>query len=155
MQAAARLEEAYFLNDTHSNKVTKGFSPTFNDAEFKTRFRMPKEVFNRVKETITAHDSFFRERKNCTVKPSSSTYQKLVAALSQISHGFAAAFLRNELCMSELFIHECKKRFLTSICNCFSNEYLRLPTEDEITAIMERHSKLGFPGALGASDCSG
>ncbi len=37
----------------------------------------------------------------------------------------------------------------------FEEEYLTQPTESDIAAILDRHAKLGFPGALGCLDCAG
>lgn len=153
--AASRLNEAYFLDSSMVNAVTSMNGPTFTETEFERRFRMPREIYSRVKAAIVNTDPFFAEGKDCTGKQSCSTDQKMVAAISQLSHGVAAAFLTNELRMSESLIHKSRQRFVSAVCKCFASEYLRLPNVDDLAAIMARHAKIGFPGALGSLDCAG
>lgn len=52
-------------------------------------------------------------------------------------------------------MQKCREVFVQSIVNIFEADYLRRPTEEDAKIIMERHAKLGIPGALGSLDCSG
>lgn len=77
------------------------------------------------------------------------------AALRQLSLGIGHEPLTEFTRLSESIHHECLKLFLRAVCAKFVKKYIRRPTPDDVTLIMERNTKLGFPSALGSLDCSG
>ncbi|MEM6831778.1 MAG: hypothetical protein AAF551_14805 [Bacteroidota bacterium] len=79
----------------------------------------------------------------------------MVGALHQLSLGIGADAVAEYVRLKESTLHKCRKKFVRAVVKCFSDEYLRRPNLRDMEKIMKRHSKLGFPGALGSLDCSG
>lgn len=116
---------------------------------------MPKIIYNRTRSELVSKEPFFRDGNDCTGKKSASTDQKITAAITQLSHSVSSHLLKNELRLSGPLLHKFRQFFARAIVDIFKGEYLRRTTEDDVAEIMERHEKLGFPGALGYLDFSG
>eukprot|EP00180_Rhodochaete_pulchella_P003972 Plantae.Rhodophyta-Rhodochaete_pulchella.ctg72981.p1 GENE.Plantae.Rhodophyta-Rhodochaete_pulchella.ctg72981~~Plantae.Rhodophyta-Rhodochaete_pulchella.ctg72981.p1 ORF type:complete len:123 (+),score=8.19 Plantae.Rhodophyta-Rhodochaete_pulchella.ctg72981:357-725(+) len=49
----------------------------------------------------------------------------------------------------------CLKKFSRAVVNKFGSDYLRLPNQDYTERIEEQFAGVGFPGCIGAVDCTG
>lgn len=99
-------------------------------------------------------DRCFTEVTDCIRNLSSTTAQKVVSALHQLSSGVTADGLVDILCISESMIHECRKRFTSAVIQRFEAEYLRRPTMAGAHFILDRQAELGFPGSFVSLHCS-
>lgn len=70
---------------------------------------MPRSLYQRVKAAVLANETFYLEGLDDLGKRLSSTDEKMVAAVSKLSHCVSAAFSVNELRLSESFIHHCRQ----------------------------------------------
>lgn len=71
-EAAKRLNESIFLDDSEFNQATNSHGPTFDIADFERRYRMPREIYNRIRAEIIVKETFFLEGKDFTRKKSAS-----------------------------------------------------------------------------------
>lgn len=62
----------------------------------------------------------------------------------------AAAFLINELKMSELPFYKSRQRFVTTLCEGFCSQQLREPGYEDFEQIMKRCAKVKQPRTLGS-----
>ncbi|XP_048605195.1 uncharacterized protein LOC125582492 [Brassica napus] len=74
-----RLWNDYFSED-----------PTFPPHLFRRRFRMNKEVFMRIVDTLSANVPFFQQRRDAVGRLGLSTLQKCTAAIRMLAYGSAA-----------------------------------------------------------------
>lgn len=95
------------------------------------------------------------QNRDAANKEGASTDLKLFAAFLMLTDGRSAASLVQQTRMSEPQVMQCMKRFVKCVVVELKEEWLRLPTNDEVMDIEERYRKLGFPGCLGAVDCAG
>lgn len=80
---------------------------------------MPGAVYEKVKAAVLEKDSFIKQGEECIGKKASSTDQKIVAAILESSHGFAASFLNTEFQLLESLIHLCRERFVATVAMNF------------------------------------
>lgn len=116
---------------------------------------MSLAVYVKIKTAVLVKDSLFKQGEDCTGNKSSSTDQRIVAAILQLSHGVAVSFLTTDLWLSESLIYLCRQRFVAAVVEHFGGEYLRWPNEQDLSLLMKRHAKLGSPGALSSLYCAG
>ncbi|GAA0183814.1 hypothetical protein LIER_31163 [Lithospermum erythrorhizon] len=64
-----------------------GESPVYNQRIFRRRFRMQRELFNRIKDAVEAHEQYFVQRHNATEKLGLSYLQKITAAFRMLAYG--------------------------------------------------------------------
>ena len=57
--------------------------------------------------------------------------------------------------MSESTSRESLKQFGNSVVEHFGKEYLRRPTEEDLSGIEAVYRSKGFPGCIGCLDCAG
>lgn len=153
--AGKRLKQCYFHNAIEINEDAGQRGSLFTEAEFERRFRLPRNVYERVRKGVLEVDPFFREGRDCVGYASSTTDQKIVAAMRQMSLGVPVDGLVEIMRISESLILESRRRFTTVIIAKFELEFLRRPLAEDARDILQRHAKLGFPGSFGSLDCSG
>ena len=104
--------------------------------------------------TVLSMDSFFHQKQDCCGHLRASSDQKLCAALRILSTGAAADTLVDYFRLSETLLLDTMRRFCKTLIAAFGDEYLRRPTASDISSIQRDFAELGFPGCLGAVDCS-
>ena len=78
-----------------------GTSPIYNSQAFARRFRVTRQVFDRIFRTVVAHDNYFKQKKDCTGKTGLSALLKVTAAFRLMAYGVAADAVDELLGMSE------------------------------------------------------
>lgn len=146
--ASVKLDRDYFCR-LHSG------TPIFSEQQFQRTYRMPRELYEEVRSAVIEGDPFFLPHIDAAGKEGGSTDLKFFAALQMLSDGRTAASLTQQTRMSERQVMKCMKLFVNAVVERLGEEWLRLPTVEEIMAIEGRYRKLGFPGCLGAIDCAG
>ncbi|CAM6127991.1 unnamed protein product [Calypogeia fissa] len=63
---------------------------TYNQRDFRRRFRMTKRLFNRILADVELHDPYFQQKCDATKKMGLSGLQKVIAALRQLAFGIGA-----------------------------------------------------------------
>jgi hypothetical protein len=147
-QGAVQIDRDYF------NRA--GLIPApIAEAEFERRFRMPRSVYELLREGVLATDGYFLQKQDAIGKLGASTDQKMVCALRQLAYGVSADAVCEYVRVSESTASESLHRFCAAVRKRFEAEWLRRPNADELVAIEQHYATLGFPGCIGCVDCSG
>jgi hypothetical protein len=153
--AARRLHADFFLPGNETNPYG-GTGPTFTPAEFERRLRVTSRVYERIKAGITASDEkYFTQRADAVGKLGATTDQKLCVALRLLGQGIGTDSVVEVSRLSESTSAKCLKRFCAAIVRVFGDQYLRLPSANDLKCIEATYCKLGLPGCIGAIDCAG
>ncbi|CAL8992242.1 unnamed protein product [Prunus brigantina] len=76
----------------HENLFQNYFSnhPLYPSSDFRNRFRMRRELFNRIMEQIVPFDDYFKQKLDATRKLGFSPQVKMAAAMRMLAYGTAA-----------------------------------------------------------------
>lgn len=148
-QGAHQIDLDYFCR-IHIHR-----SPMFSVAEFERRFAITRPIYEKLRSALCQANSFFIQRKDASWTFGATTDQKMTGALLQLSSGVSADHLVSYIRLHESTLLSTLKEFCRTVVECFRDEHLRRPSESDIKKIESDYSRLGFPGCLGAVDCSG
>ena len=154
-------------------------NPTYDDCQFRRRFRMRQQLFDKIMTDVVAHDSYFADGVDACGVKSFSSYQKLTCALRYMAYGGCAdrwvvvvvvvfsfflllltgllsfAFctrLDETLRFAESTVAKVVDRFCRAIIEVYSSTYLRPPNEEDMKMILSRYEDLGWVGCMGCID---
>ncbi|XP_071699559.1 uncharacterized protein [Rutidosis leptorrhynchoides] len=142
--AAIRLYNVYFAE-----------SPVFADKHFKRRFRMSRELFLRIVESISNFNSvvipdyfmYFRKRPDATGCQSSTILQKCTVAIRQMAYEKTPYLFDEHIKIGEKTAGLCLENFCQCVFHLFARQYLRKPTAEDIARLCNFHAqKHGLPG---------
>lgn len=125
----------------------------YNQKQFRRRFRMPKHLFEKVVQDLENHDTFFKQKRDATGKMGASCLQKCTSAIRQLALGICADATDEYCKVSESLARKSLLQFCKGICNLYSSQALRDPTEADIDDILAENEERGFPGMIGSIDC--
>ncbi|XP_048618793.1 putative nuclease HARBI1 isoform X1 [Brassica napus] len=137
-----RLWNDYFSED-----------PTFPPHLSRRHFRMNKEVFMRIVDTLSANVPFFQQRRDAVGRLGLSTLQKCTAAIRMLAYGSAADAVDEYLRLGESTSLSCLTNFTEGVIQLFGDEYLRRPTPEDLQRLLDIGEVRGFPGMIGSIDC--
>ena len=98
---------------------------------------------------------FFIQTADTTGKDGGSADKKNFAGMQKLTESIKAMSFCRETNISEQAVSKCLKRFNQAVVALYRDEWLRLPSEEEMKKIKERYRQLRFPGCFGAVDFSG
>ncbi|XP_019087475.1 PREDICTED: uncharacterized protein LOC104728272 [Camelina sativa] len=141
--------------DGHTRLWNDYFSenPPYTQDMFRRRFRMNKQLFIRIVNTIENGVPYFRQRRDATGRLGLSALQKCTAAIHMMVYGCAAYAVDEYLRLAETTAHKCLLHFVEGVINLFGDEYLRRPTAEDLQRLMNIAEHRGFPGMVGSIDC--
>jgi Plant transposon protein len=84
-----------------------------------------------------------------------TTDQKICVALRLLGQGIGADSVIEVSRLSESTSAKCHKQFCAAVVDAIGDQYLRLPSADNLKRTEATYSKLGLPGCIGAVDCAG
>ncbi|XP_052622607.1 uncharacterized protein LOC111898989 [Lactuca sativa] len=123
--------------------------------DFKRRFRLRKNVFERIVNAMEARYEFFQLRYDARGKRGFTGLQKYVAAIKLMAMGESPDSVDDYMRMSERTARESLYLLARSVVETFGDQYLRKTSlhymQQLYVAHEERH---GFPGMLGSIDCA-
>jgi hypothetical protein len=128
-------------------------NPIFGDDLFRRRFRMRRDLYNRLLSAIVPYDRYFLQRPDATNTLGLSTHQKLTAALRILAYGSAADAIDEYVRIGESTVLKTLRRFCLAVVNVFGPQYMRYPTAEDVQRLLEENKSRGFPGMLGSVDC--
>ena len=128
-------------------------NPTFRAVKFCRRFRMRRELFNNIVESISSYDPWFRQKTDAVGRLDLLTLQKCTTTLKMLAYGLPAHACKKNCRLGKSTASECLKRFVLAIQGCFEATYLRQPTHKDFEQQMEIYGAQGFPGMFGSLDC--
>lgn len=125
----------------------------FNDKQFRTRYRMSPDVFNRILVDLCRYDSYFVQKSDAAKKVGLLPQQKMTACLRMLAYG-ASADACDEYCrMATSTTIKALQRFTRGIVALYSCEFLRSPTMADLRRLLAKADRRGFPGMIGSIDC--
>ncbi|XP_038713417.1 putative nuclease HARBI1 [Tripterygium wilfordii] len=139
----------------HEKLVRDYFSanPTYNEKIFRRRYRMSRDLFNRIHEGVVSYDNYFIQSRDTVNKVGLSSLQKVTAALRMMAYGVSADMIDENLQIAESTANEAMKKFVEAVIVVFGERYLRQPNSTDIARLLQLHEDRGFPGMLGSLDC--
>ena len=67
-----------------------GANSTYDDKDFRRRFRMRRHLFEEIRRKVEARDPYFRQKVDCCGELGASSYQKVTAALRVLAYAASA-----------------------------------------------------------------
>ena len=122
---------------------------------FMHRFRMSRNLFNRIADGILEHDydRYFTQKRSASGVLGLHPLQKMTAAMRMLTYGIAADGADEYIRSAEATNLESCQKFVIKICEVFGDQYLRSPNEEDTTRLLAIGEERGFPGMLGSIDC--
>ena len=127
--------------------------PRYDATYFRRRFRMQRELFERIVKELEAKYTYFKQKKDATGKTGFHPFIKGTAAMRMLAYGGSADAVDEYLKMADSTSRECLVNFCQGIIECFGEEYLREPNEEDLKQLLALGEARGFPGMLGSLDC--
>ena len=128
-------------------------NPSFPENLFRRRFRMNRQVFMRIINTLSANVPFFQQRRDAVGRLGLSTLQKCTAAIRMLAYGCAADAVDEYLRLGESTALSCLTHFTDAVILLFGEEYLRRPNPEDLQRLLDIGEIRGFPGMIGSIDC--
>jgi hypothetical protein len=142
--AYQRLVQNYF----------SGTNSKFDEKDFERRFRMPREVFNRIAQHIIGKPPFDLRQNPVTKKNGIFPLVRLTACLRRLAYGDAADREDENLEISDSTLTDSLKAFTKLVKHEFGQFYMnRCPNEQETMRAVSINSARGFPGMFASWDC--
>ena len=150
------MEHYFWMDDKIRQDGSGRFGPLYGQVLFERRFRMPRNVFDTLFTAAVQYSDFIRAslRADATGRFGASPLQKVVAAMRCLAYSSRADSLDEYCLIGESTALLSLKEFCRAIVTKFSAQYLRRPTDAELSAIEKRFRELGFPGCIGSLDFS-
>ncbi|XP_038697986.1 uncharacterized protein LOC119995544 [Tripterygium wilfordii] len=122
----------------HEKLVRDYFSanPTYNENFFRRRYRMSRDLFNRIHEGVVLYDNYFVQSRDAANKVGLSSLQKVTAALRMMAYGVSADMIDENLWIAESTANEAMKNFVEAVIVVFGERYLRQPNSTDIARLL-------------------
>ena len=132
-----------------------GSVPRFDGKEFQTMFRLSRSRFQRLMEDVGAlQDPFYTKIVDTTGHVGASFEARLMLPLKTMAYGVPPHCFRDYFQMSKTLANACCHKFYHIIRSTYSEEYLRLPTEEDLRNVVALHNSVhGVNGMFGSLDC--
>ena len=148
-------EALYCIQRDYLGSAAIPNSPLFG-AEFKLMFRLSLGRFQRLMEdTMASNNSFFLPSNHRLHHSQSSLESKLLLPLKCLAYGVPPHTFIDYFQMSKPFARDCCLEFDKLIKKLYMNEFLRLPTANDLKALVKLHKEVHcVDGMIGSLDCS-
>ncbi|XP_042472493.1 uncharacterized protein LOC122055180 [Zingiber officinale] len=125
----------------------------YNDAMFRRRFRMGRNLFMRICDAVTNHDNYFIQKRDGLGRLGLSSLQKITVAFQILAYGVPADATDEYIKIGESTAIESVKRFYRAVVEVFGGQYLRSPNAHDVARLLHIGELRGFPSMLGSLDC--
>jgi hypothetical protein len=126
---------------------------TFTEYQFERRFRMPRAVFNKIKEKIFGRGSFV-QRHDALGKPGIHPLVRLTACLRRLAYGTSDDAQDEKFEIGEETLRKSLKEFCALMVEQFGAEYLnKKPSAHDLARLSFQNRQRGFPGMFASWDC--
>ena len=127
--------------------------PLYPPALFRRRFQIKRSLFLCIQSKVEAYDSYFVQKRNSANKLDLSSLQKITATLRMLAYGVSGDLIDEYVRIGETTALEILKKFVITVIDVFSKEYLRKPNNEDIAKLLAHGKHQGFLGMLGSIDC--
>ncbi|XP_042454976.1 uncharacterized protein LOC122039026 [Zingiber officinale] len=118
----------------------------YNDAMFRRRFRMGRNLFMRICDVVTNHNNYFIQRRDGLGRLGLSSLQKITAAFRILAYGVPTDATDEYIKIGESTAIESVKRFCRVVVEVFGGQYLRSPNAHDVARLLHIGELRGFPG---------
>ncbi|KAM1755498.1 hypothetical protein ACFX12_007822 [Malus domestica] len=125
----------------------------FPDHVFRCRFRMQRNLFDKIMSAICNHDPYFVQKEDVFYVIGLIPEQKITASLRMLAYGASADQVDEIARMGRTTVMESRMWFYFAIEAIYTNEYLRTPTPRDMRRLLRKGEIRGFPGMIGSIDC--
>ena len=139
----------------HERLFLDYFTPTpiYPPTLFRRRFQMKRSLFLSIQSRVETYGSYFVQKRNSANKLDLSSLQKITAILRMLAYGVSGDLIDEYVRIGETTALEILKKFVTTVIDVFSKEYLRKPNNEDITKLLAHGKQQSFLGMLGSIDC--
>jgi Plant transposon protein len=130
-----------------------GESPTYNATYFKRFFKLPIGLFNKIVTKVTAHDTYFEQKRDAAGRWGLTPLQKICSSVRQLTSGVSSAEHDDKYRMAASTGMDAMKRFCNAIIAVYSEDALRPPNAADLNRLLDEGNEAGFPGCIGSIDC--
>lgn len=140
---------------THKRLVKNFFAEncTFNEDQFKLRFRLRKPMFDRIYDVVKGHPLFI-QKYDAAKKPGIHPLVKVTIALRFLAYGSAVDALDETFYVGNQTAFNAIADFCIAMNELFGATYLRTPNNNDMEMILNDSDERGWPGCLGSLDCT-
>ncbi|XP_075670194.1 uncharacterized protein LOC142639957 [Castanea sativa] len=111
-------------------------SPIYPEKVFRRKFQMSRYLFLNIISKVETHDPYFVQKRNCGKKLGLSSFQKITAALKMLAYGVTGDFMDEYVRIGETTVLQSLEKFVTTMVDIFSEEYLRKPNNEDIVRLL-------------------
>lgn len=136
--AERKLDREYFSGDC-----------IYDDEHFRRRFRISKQIFGRIHDSIDNRQQAFTQKPDCTGRYGFSTRMKMAIALRILAQGIATDSVDDMYAAGE----STANKFMYDFCDVLISEFshfLSPPSAVQTKIVLQRHATKGFRGMLGS-----
>ena len=119
-------------------------TPIYPPALFRRRFQIKRSLFLCIQSKVEAYDSYFVQKRNSANKLDLSSLQKITAILRMLAYGVSGDLIDEYVRIGETTALEILKKFITTVIDVFSKEYLRKPNNEDIARLLAHGECRGF-----------
>ena len=127
--------------------------PLYPPALFRRRFQIKRSLFLCIQSKVEAYDSYFVQKRNSANKLDLSSLQKITATLRMLAYGVSGDLIDEYVRIGETTALEILKKFVITVIDVFSKEYLRKPNNEDIAKLLAHGKHQDFLSMLGSIDC--
>jgi hypothetical protein len=123
-------------------------SAPISEAEYERRFRMPRSVYEALRDGVLEPDRYFMQKRDAAGTLGAPTNQTLVCALRQLAYGVPADAFSSTYAFSSRPRQSICTRFLPAVRKWFEAEWLRRPNAEALVDMEQHYTKLGVSGFI-------
>jgi Plant transposon protein len=129
--------------------------PKFDGLDFDQMFRISRGRFEEILNAfVRSGKAFYKCGSDCYGNPYARVEAKILLPLKTFAFGVACHAFRDYFQMSRTLAKMCCYEFCSTMIELYQEEFLRLPTEEDLKSINRLHlKKHGANGFFGSLDC--
>jgi hypothetical protein len=141
------------LDTTDSSKTTSTIPIQSNCRRHSSSTISCKKFVLEKKQGMRDYDSYFRCKRNVTIKIGFTSYKIYSGAIRMLVYGVAYDLIDEDLRMSETTCLDSMYMFCKRVIRVFIKVHLREPNVDNTARLMSINEARGFLGMSGSIDC--
>jgi len=149
------LEALHCIKRDYLGSTSIPDSPLFRGAAFVMMFRLSKARVELLFQDIMAADiPFYKDKTDAAGRKGASLEAKVLLPLKTLAYGVAPHAFTDYFQMSVSLARKCCMEFDAAIMKIYQEEFLRLPTKEDMKSIVDLHREQhGVDGMFGSIDC--
>ena len=114
---------------------------------------MQRSLFIGITEALGERYPYFQQKKDATGYSGFHPFIKGTAAMRMLAYGGPGDAVDEYLKMGASTAREALIQFCAGVIECYGEQYLRSPNENDLDHLLATSTKRGLPGMLGSIDC--